>query len=72
MMRDDELRIGPSVGLIASGCSSSDMFAGYPYLEADDLREALTYAAWRVDEIELPLVPYEAGAILLRFLTTDS
>jgi uncharacterized protein (DUF433 family) len=27
----------------------------YPYLEKADIREALTYAAWRVEEIELPL-----------------
>jgi uncharacterized protein (DUF433 family) len=27
----------------------------YPYLE-EDVREALTYAAWRVEEMDLPLV----------------
>jgi len=28
----------------------------YPYLEEEDVPEALSYAAWRVEEIELPLV----------------
>ncbi len=28
----------------------------YPYLEEEDLPEALAYAAWRAEEIELPLV----------------
>jgi uncharacterized protein (DUF433 family) len=28
----------------------------YPYLEEEDLREALAYAAWRVEEVELSLV----------------
>jgi uncharacterized protein (DUF433 family) len=28
---------------------------GHPYLEAEDLHEALTYAAWRAEEVEAPL-----------------
>ena len=28
----------------------------YPYLEEEDIREALAYAAWRAEEVELPLV----------------
>ena len=27
----------------------------YPYLAAEDIREALSYAAWRVEELEVPL-----------------
>ena len=27
----------------------------YPYLEAEDIAEALSYAAWRVAEVEVPL-----------------
>ena len=29
--------------------------AVYPYLEKDDIREAPAYAAWRVEETEVPL-----------------
>ena len=49
--------VGTIVGLVASGYSSADILQAYPYLEAGDLREALTYAAWRVEEVELPMVP---------------
>jgi hypothetical protein len=27
----------------------------YPYLEAEDIAEALSYAAWRAEEVEVPL-----------------
>lgn len=43
------------VGLVASGRSDDEILAAYPYLEAEDIREALAYAAWRVQEIEVPL-----------------
>jgi uncharacterized protein (DUF433 family) len=29
--------------------------AAYPYLEKEDIQAALTYAAWRSEEIEAPL-----------------
>jgi uncharacterized protein (DUF433 family) len=47
--------VGTIVGLVASGHSFEDILKAYPYLEEEDLREALTYAAWRVEEIEAPL-----------------
>jgi uncharacterized protein (DUF433 family) len=31
------------------------ILAAYPYLEDEDIRQALAYAAWRVEEIEVPL-----------------
>ena len=40
---------------MASGHSTADILTAYPYLEAEDLQEALTYAAWRVEEVEIPL-----------------
>ena len=46
---------GTLVGLVASGYSTAEVLKLYPYLEEDDIREALAYAAWRVEEIELPL-----------------
>jgi uncharacterized protein (DUF433 family) len=27
----------------------------YPYLQAEDIAEALSYAAWRAEEVEVPL-----------------
>ena len=29
--------------------------ASIPYLEAEDIAEALSYAAWRAEEVEVPL-----------------
>jgi uncharacterized protein (DUF433 family) len=48
--------VGTVVGLVASGYSSTEILGLYPYLEDEDIREALAYAAWRVEEVELPLV----------------
>jgi uncharacterized protein (DUF433 family) len=43
------------VGLVASGSSDHEILTLYPYLEPEDIRAALSYAAWRTEEIELPL-----------------
>jgi uncharacterized protein (DUF433 family) len=45
------------VGLLASGHTHEEVLEAYPYLEEDDLREALAYAAWRAEESEAPLAP---------------
>ena len=44
----------PGAGL-PEGRSHEEILRLYPYLENDDIREALSYAAWRVEEIEVPL-----------------
>ena len=56
-IRGLRVTVGTLVGLIATGYSIPDILKAYPYLEEKDIREALAYAAWRVEEIELPLVP---------------
>lgn len=54
-LRGLRVTVGTIVGLFASGYSSAEILKLYPYLEEEDLREALAYAAWRVEEVELPL-----------------
>ena len=54
-LRGLRVTVGTVVGLVAAGHSTVDILALYPYLEEDDIREALTYAAWRVEEIEVPV-----------------
>ena len=54
-IRGLRVTVGMIIGLIAAGHSNQDILKAYPYLEEEDIREALTYAAWRVEEIELPL-----------------
>ncbi len=53
-IRGMRVTVGTIVGLVASGKSREEILGLYPYLEADDIAEALSYAAWRVEEIELP------------------
>jgi uncharacterized protein (DUF433 family) len=54
-IRGLRVTVGTLVGLMASGHSNEAILRAYPYLEAEDLQEALSYAAWRVEEIEVPL-----------------
>lgn len=54
-IRGMRVTVGTIVGLLASGASSDEILKMYPYLEGDDITEALAYAAWRSEEIEVPL-----------------
>ena len=54
-IRGLRVTVGTLVGLLASGHSTAEILEMYPYLEEEDISQALTYAAWRVEEIEIPL-----------------
>lgn len=54
-IRGLRVTVGMIVGLIASGLSKPEILEMYPYLEAEDMDEALRYAAWRVEEMEVPI-----------------
>lgn len=54
-IRGLRITVGTIVGLVASGHTTSAILAAYPYLDEEDIREALTYAAWRVEETEVPI-----------------
>ena len=54
-VRGMRITVGMIVGLVASGHAFSEILAAYPYLEDEDVRQALAYAAWRVEELEMPL-----------------
>lgn len=43
------------VGLIASKHSREQILTMYPYLEDEDITQALQYAAWRSNEMEVPI-----------------
>jgi uncharacterized protein (DUF433 family) len=49
------MTVGTIVGLVASGHSREEILKFYPYLEADDISEALAYAAWRSNEFEVAI-----------------
>ncbi len=44
-IRGMRVTVGMIVEAVASGRSVSDLLADFPYLEEEDIREALTYAA---------------------------
>lgn len=54
-IRGLRVTVGTIVGLVAAGHSIAEILKLYPYLEEEDIREALAYAAWRAEEIEVPL-----------------
>ncbi len=54
-LRGLRVTVGAIVGLVASGHDTQAILAAYPYLEAEDVRAALEYAAWRSEEADLPL-----------------
>ena len=56
-IRGLRVTVGTIVGLLASGHSREEILKLYPYLEPEDIDEALAYAAWRVEEAEVPLEP---------------
>jgi len=55
-IRGLRVTVGMLLGLLAAGHSHEDILRAYPYLEKEDIQEALAYAAWRVEETEAPLV----------------
>jgi len=48
-IRGYRLRVSDVLGLIASGASNDEILTDYPFLEADDIVAALTYAAHQTD-----------------------
>lgn len=56
-IRGMRVTAGTIVGLVAAGHTKEAILKLYPYLEAEDIDGALAYAAWRVEEIEVPVAP---------------
>ncbi|MBQ9453727.1 MAG: DUF433 domain-containing protein [Desulfovibrio sp.] len=54
-IRGMRVTVGMLVGQIAGGRSIDELLADYPYLEREDILQALRYAAWRSEERELQL-----------------
>lgn len=58
-LRGLRIPVATVVGLVAEGQTTEDILALYPDLEADDIREALLFAAEAVRERALPLAAGE-------------
>jgi uncharacterized protein (DUF433 family) len=54
-IRGMRITVSLIVNLVANGMSTEDVIEAYPYLEPDDIRQALRYAAWLTEETVHPL-----------------
>ncbi len=54
-VRGMRVTVGMILGQLAAGRTGDSLLADYPYLENEDIHQALGYAAWRADEREVLL-----------------
>jgi uncharacterized protein (DUF433 family) len=54
-IRGMRITVGTVISLMAAGNSTEEILKAYPYLEQEDIKEALEYAAWRSSEYEIEL-----------------
>ncbi|MBK1701971.1 DUF433 domain-containing protein [Thiococcus pfennigii] len=54
-VRGTRVTVGMIVGQIAADHRIDELLADYPYLEREDILQALRYAAWRAEEREVAL-----------------
>lgn len=56
-IRGMRITVSLVLNLIANGMTQQDILAEYPYLEAEDIHQILSYAAWLADESVYILEP---------------
>jgi len=49
-IRGMRITVSLVVNLVANGMNYNEIIKAYPYLEEDDIRQALQYAAWLAEE----------------------
>jgi len=54
-IRGMRVTVGMIVGQIGAGHTIEELLADYPYLEREDVLQALRYAAWLAEEREVSL-----------------
>jgi uncharacterized protein (DUF433 family) len=54
-IRGTRVTVGMLVGQIGAGHSIENILTDYPYIEREDIMQALRYAAWRTEEREIQL-----------------
>jgi uncharacterized protein (DUF433 family) len=53
VIRGTRMRVSDVLSLLAAGATVSEIVEDYPYLEADDVKAALQYAAAQTDHVIL-------------------
>ncbi|MGH9063099.1 MAG: DUF433 domain-containing protein [Acidimicrobiales bacterium] len=56
-IRGTRIPVARVVGMVAAGMTTDQIVADFPQLAAEDVQDALRYAAAAVEERELPLRP---------------
>ncbi len=56
-IRGMRVTVGTIVGLVGTGHDKVEILKLYPYLQQEDINQALQYASWRSEEVELPVQP---------------
>ncbi|MCA3074501.1 MAG: DUF433 domain-containing protein [Rhodocyclaceae bacterium] len=56
-IRGQRVTVGMVVAQIGAGRTVDELLRDYPYLEHEDVMQALRYAAWRAEEREVHLHP---------------
>ena len=54
-VRGTRVTVGMVVGMIGAGVGIDDILADYPYLEREDILQALRYAAWLAEQRDVDL-----------------
>lgn len=54
-VRGMRVTVGMIVGQIGAGVTIDELLVDYPYLEREDILQALRYAAWLAEEREIAL-----------------
>jgi uncharacterized protein (DUF433 family) len=53
-IRGMRITVSTVLGLVASGMNTEQIIADFPYLEPDDIRQSLEYAAWLASDRHVP------------------
>jgi len=54
-VRGQRVTVAMVLGLLAAGRARQEILKAYPYLETEDIDQCLAYAAWRMEERDVPL-----------------
>ncbi len=68
-IRGLRVTVGMVVGQMGAGRAIEDVLAEHPFLERDDILQALRYAAWRTEERDVPDTALDRG---YRAMAADS
>ena len=58
-IRGMRITVALVLNLVAGGMTTAEIIRDYPYLEPEDIRQALLYASWLAEDA---VVPFETAA----------